>query len=724
MKALRFQCAGTLAFLVAAVLFCCPFARADVFGPITLVSSGNLTGSEYLQQAELAGDAVISQDGRYVAFDGSFGGRSGIFRRDRGSDEVAMVAEGDATLPSISQDGRYVSFTTTTRLDEQNDTNKAPDVYVRDMSVPLSGRCPVGWEEAGERCPYAIASAVDGSARGLTYEYPRALYASELPFNETHFGSFASGRSALSADGREVAFITTAVSDLAGVEAPPLPRLQVLVRHLDSRHTELLSTTYREGVQTSEPVAGEAGAVFAGSTRDPLPFPEHFGGASISADGSTVAWMGAALGAQAPFLEGEGVGEGYTEPLWRKVGDPGARTRRITGGSDPLAPACASSGERTPTEPPTLSDPCQGPFETTGGKAGVAGLWTAGTEWNYVPQLSADGETVAFLATARYIASGSELRSAEFSDDLYVADMREGRTRVQALSRITELAGGGANDPARTGPIMDLGISPDGRQIAFASGRSIFPLGSPAFVSPLAAGGGFPQLYDADLASDTLTRVTVGYEGRRPEGAGRGSTGSPSFSFDGSTLAFASIDSNLIYGDGNGALDAFIVPRLSFPSLPTPQETSLAPANPSPSPRWTLSATTISRRNGTVLVYVQVPAAGSLQAVASGNVPVSGTGSSARSGRAPHRRAKRTLKSTNVSARSAKAGAAGLLIVPLTLHGPYAYLAGVPHGLYANVRLAFSAPGRAALRASLNVVFQKLPGHHARRLSRKRGVPR
>ena len=85
-------------------------ASADVFGPISLVSENPV------QQAEYAHDSVISSDGHYLAFDGSFGGKIGVWRRDLQSGTVEEVAPGDAERPSISADGRYISFTTTARL--------------------------------------------------------------------------------------------------------------------------------------------------------------------------------------------------------------------------------------------------------------------------------------------------------------------------------------------------------------------------------------------------------------------------------------------------------------------------------------------------------------------------------------------------------------------------------------------------------------------------------
>ena len=173
---------------------------------------------------------------------------------------------------------------------------------------------------------YVLASALNESTKGLTYEYG-ASPASE----EKQYGSAAVGRSAISANGNEVAFVTTAVSNLV---APHTPALQVAVRYLDEDRTVLVSRCF-ECTNTDEPVSvqeGEKtyGALYPGSASkfgfrpppangewedDPPP------GASISADGSTVAWMGEDIGRQAPMLPDETPVALYTEPLWRRIAD-------------------------------------------------------------------------------------------------------------------------------------------------------------------------------------------------------------------------------------------------------------------------------------------------------------------------------------------------------------------------------------------------------------------
>ncbi|HEY2181676.1 MAG TPA: hypothetical protein VGH09_08405 [Solirubrobacteraceae bacterium] len=722
-------------------------AQADVFGPTSLASAGVVPGGAFVQQAESANDAAVSGNGRYVAFDGSFAGRRGVFRRDLATGEVATVAEGDAMLPSISADGRYVSFTTTAQLDAEDDTNGAPDVYVRDMAKPSPHPCPEGWrasEQETEECAFTLASAVNGSSVGLAYAPgPSGL------------GSVAAGRSALSADGNEVAFETTAVSNLAnppGVVEPATAAPQIAVRYLDSDTTRLVTVRYDQATGSSQlysdgrpeptPTSAEGrfGAVYpSGENIPPFPspaFPAPPVGASLSADGSTVAWMAQQIAEQAPVMRGADLADhpDYTEPLWRRIGEgQSAPTRRVTGGSDPTSVRCEQSGETQLSSPATLADPCQGPFETEGGREGSAtGLWTGGTSFDYLPRLSANGMIVALLANAREIASGEELSAAQRSDDLYVVNMSDGLTREAATRRLTEIAG--ASSGNGTSPIVDLGVSPGGDQIALSSERSFFPLGSPTYVSPPAGAAGAVELYDVDLEDDTLTRVTQGFEGGPSEGpVGSGHepsfTGSPSFTTDGNLLAFSSNSTNLVYGDGNKNSDAFVVDRRVFTSESPVSEISGAPVSPALAPAWQLQATALSRRDGTVLLEVLVPGAGTLRAGARGAVRVATSVRSASVGagrkrRASHAgRARVTVQTRTVASALKRPGEASLFPVTLKLARAYSALASARGGFSANVALSFSATGHPVLHDTLAVSFvraaHKTHARHSRRPKRR-----
>ena len=408
------------------------------------------------------------------------------------------------------------------------------------------------------------------------------------------------------------------------------------------------------------------------------------------------------------------------EPLWRRIaGAVPEPTRRITGGADPANPACAASGETEPVRPPTLSDPCQGPFFTqlVSAETQPEGVFNAALG-STLPQLSANGRTVAFVASQRPIAAGNIEKEKVLSNDLYVVDMADGLTRVQALQRLTELESEEADIQGIVAPIIDLSISPDGSQIAFTTARTAFPLGSPAYVTPPAAKSEMQELFDVDLGDDTLTRITHGYQGETQQsepanGVAEGmEAGSPSFSADGNTLAFSSAATNLVYGEGNRATSVFVVSRKPFEAEPVSQLVSPAPASPNTEPAWLLNASAYSRRDGSVLLEVEVPGAGSLIANAQSSVRVKVARSHAarRGGRRSRSvgRATTTVASRRVASGKKRAGGEGLVKLALSLASGYRALALQRGGLSAHgdTRVCRARP-RSAARAR----FGHVPAH-------------
>jgi hypothetical protein len=722
-------------------------ARADVFGPLSLVSASPF------QQVEYAHDPAISGDGRYVVFDGSIGGIRGVWRREnRAGGNLEQVAGGDAELPSISQSGQYVSFTTNEGAtlatitdglpDPVHETHEAPNVYVRDMS-----------KQPGQEGAFALASP-------LSYEYSAGQ---SKEFEEENYGAQAAGRTALSADGRKVVFVTTAASDLDGPGTPPL---QVAVHDLETGATELVSveddpTTGRPALENGQvkpvQIEREGNTVLGAAYTPGSGGPPLFGtgtrtgvGASISADGSTVAWMGQDLGEQVQTLPAESLPGKYGEPLWRRIGSgEQAPTRRITGGSDLANPQCAANPEASLPEPAaqTLSDPCQGPFRT----AASTGVWNLAGN---IPVLSATGETVAFIANQPTVALGSDFGSgggdASRTSDLYVADMREGLSRVQALRALTQLASGNEADVANNANILEIAISADGQQVAFTTRRTVFPLGSPAYVSAPASVPGLGELFEVDLQDDTLTRVTRSYEGGPgeqpheelgevdPYSEGQGAL-SPSFSGGGELLAFSSTASNLVYGDGNtpplkalgDGSDAFVVSRIIFSSSAEPQVISPSPPSPTLTPVWSLGVTARSLGDGRVMLYAALPGAGTLSASASSEVRVrshssrSATRRSVRS--ASSRRSRATVVKRTVAGAKHVLGAGGdgLASLALKLTPSYAALADRKGGLSASVTVSFSAPGHPTLRRRVSVTFvRRLQPHRSAASKDARARPR
>ncbi len=701
-------------------------ASADVFGPISLASASTT------EQADYAHDPAMSADGRYVAYDGYFDGQTGVWRRDLQTGTVAPVAVGEpgtpagsALLPSISEEGRYVSFTTQAALTPANDLNHGPDVYVRDMDVSETQPCAEEQVlQPAEACAFTLASAVSGSTQGLTYEYS----AGEGRENEEKVdGAQASSRNAITAGGREVIFVTTARSDLDGAGTPAL---EAAVRHLDSGITETVSVEIdpetgapKQGENGKDlPVAAEFenaktyGAVYDSSSKPPPfeaqgPYEATYEvPASISADGSTVAWLAQDIAEQAPVAAGEFAPARYSDVLWRRIsGGEGARARRVSGGE-------------------------QGPFLPVEGD----GIWRS-EKAESVPRLDRDGHEVAFSANAPLAARGEDfgLGSTQLPSDLYIAEMQEGA--LPAITPLTEFAGGDTTSIAEDASIFDYSISPSGSQVAFSTKRIAFPLGSPALVSEPATVPGLLELFDIDLSNATLTRVSEGYEGGAPEHPHSASTSkeedayptpgdgalAPSFSGDGEELAFSSTASNLVYGDGNtpphdnprfDGSDVFLVKRIQFLPTPAAQIISEAPAGPAVIPTRTLGVTASSLGDGRVRLYVEAPGAGTLRAAASAGVTIASKRTSRTRGK-KSARAKVLTRTVATLVRPASGNAEGLTILTLGLASSYRALAEHPRGLSGTVTVTFTAAGQRALHARIAVKFRRKPAHKAKKAS-------
>lgn len=742
LRALTLALLGALVVCSAA---CAPPGAADVFGPIELLSLRSVQGGAsgpLTEQAESAGESVVSADGRYVVFTGSFAGHHGIWRRDLQTGAVEQVAPGRAKLPSVSAEGRYVSFTTTEPLAPEEDHNRSPDVYLRDMERPCSesascAACPERQSQAErEACPFVLVSAVNGSLEAPTYSYPEATDAEQLASEEAAYGSLATGASAISATGESVAFETGAVSNLLGTETPAR---EILVRNVPREETRLVSSEFdpQTGQDTGVPVPVAAGAGAA------LPVSgfgnARFGGASIDAAGNIVTWEGQQIARQARLLpqEQDEYSADFDEPLYRDLDEgPSAATRRVTGGSDPEDQACAASGEQELPLSPSLADPCQGPF--TYASTLPEDFLLNATNVDFVPKLSASGNEVAFLASAKEVAAGQEIPDTESDDDLYVSEIGGQASRVAALKRITELASE-ITDTERAAPIYEFAISPDGSQLAFTTRRTEFPLGSLTYVSPVQAQSGVRELFDADLADGTLTRITHGFSsesasseetGALPEEEG---ATSPSFDRSGELLSFSSGADNLVYGDGNDASDAYLVRRTLFTNTAPQQYLSSPPPGLTLRPAWQLSVTAEVTRDGTLVLNVLVPGAGSLSATASATVPEAASATSARRrhgtkmalgrSRRIRRHAHSARISRIISQSVAVAASAGGERLTLTPQSRYSALVHSTEGLYATVRVQFAAPGRPVLTAKLSVVF-KTPQQPGKRLGTERAKRR
>ncbi|MCL2770349.1 MAG: hypothetical protein FWD42_09630, partial [Solirubrobacterales bacterium] len=623
---------------VAIALGACALAPAAAcadFGQATLLSGTSAPQFEQPIEFNEANAPALAAGGRYVVFQGRLAGVPGVWRRDLLTGEVALVAGAfallpgaseaqralnapDAAAPSISADGRTVAFTTSADLEPLEDgrgeppsDRGCPEVYVRDMSV-----------QAGRPGAYTLAAALDGSGEGIAFTQRYAACRASSGFPPA--GAQAAAGVALSEDGRRVAFTVLSESNLGGAATSPG---QVAVRDLETQTTTLVTST-----PAGAPVMGggafpdafalangaQLGSIGLENGQTQLGDQAAGSTAAISADGSTVAWLGMNVPAQVPgaagiekqieeHARGGGAG-GEAEPLWRRLG--GGATVRLLAGSD-LGFFVANPAERpNPVEDGSL-------------------IGTQDADY-LPPALSRDGDTVAVVASApgpAAVASVSERVSglSAFNSDAFAVrvDGPAGAPQVRPLTELTTY------DAPREAveAVKDVAISPDGTRVAFDTARSPLYLPSLVAISPPAAEE-HSTTYEANLELNTLQRVTATYDGAEANGQ----AGLLSFSGDGHTLAFASQATNLIFGDAIDAWQVYAARELPESAQPTPQEIGAQPSQPSsPGPTWLLNVTAVPERDGSALVRAGVPGAGRLTVSAGAQLP----GGAARGARPP-----------------------------------------------------------------------------------------
>ncbi len=715
--------AWALALLV--VFAASPLACANFTVPMLLSGSSEL-------QFDHANAPALAGGGRYVVFQGSLAGVSGVYRRDLDGGTVEPVAVADpgdpaisapdAAAPSVSADGQYVAFTTTADLEPEHvpagggrpegepavDAG-CPEVYVRNMQLPASAPGA-----------YTLVAAVNGGGQGI-------VFAGGCPPAKGGFaiaGAQAAPAVAMSADGRSVVFTVLSASDLASAGAQAgTPPSQVAVRDLATQTTTLVSAT-PAGAPTSGGGAypsEQAERHLSPPTSSETPIAQEEvtdSTAAISGDGSTVAWLGTNVPAQVPGSAAEIEADTYhetearpaaneVEPLWRRVADgPSAFTRRLMAGA-------GLDMFYSPEEP--------GEIVTAGTLVGTL------TVPAFVPPaLSENGESVALISNA---PRPPAVRSVELvgkipTTDAYLVHADDDPAAAVRVTPLTETPNYDAT-PAALGYIANIAISPGGGRVAFDAQRTEFVLPSLALVSPPVSYTDDGEIYEANLTLGTLQRVSATYDGAQPTGA----AGLLAFGENERLLAFASRATNLFYGDAVKAPEVYLTEEASSEVPAATEGVGVAPEEPLPHGESRLDATAVALPDGRVRVHARTPGAGTLTVAARSQLPGVGTAQPAKHSRATRRsRARRgrsvsaarvpRLLDRTVGRAVGRVRASGELTLTVSIAAPYRSLVD-GRGLYAVLRVSFAAPGRRSLVAEIPVTFHRVV--RARRTANRRG---
>ena len=235
-------------------------------------------------------------------------------------------------------------------------------------------------------------------------------------------------------------------------------------------------------------------------------------------------------------------------------------------------------------------------------RASVATDGTPGNDFSIQPALSADGRYVAFYSLATNLVPGD----TNGVEDVFVRDMQTGlTTRVSVASDGTQ--GNGAS--------FSPSFSADGRYVAFQSAATNLVSGDT---------NGTADVFVRDLQTALTMRVSVGNDGTQANALSQ----LPGFSADGRYVGFSSGASNLVLSDTNNQFDVFVTGGVTV--SPTSVSVPSAGGTRSVTVTFDYPGTPWSATTTTPWITINPPNGGS----ASGTLNFTVAANSARRGRA------------------------------------------------------------------------------------------
>jgi Tol biopolymer transport system component len=290
---------------------------------------------------------------------------------------------------------------------------------------------------------------------------------------------------------------------------------------------------------------------------------------SVTADEGITQWIskdaGESGGRELPSVSADGryvayVGRGEGQGVW--LTDRTAKTTtRLTTGSH-FNPAVSDDGRYVAFVEYGAERSVKRIAVATGviEAVSLSDAGTAAAGLSDFPSISASGRYVAFQSTDK-----------ELDDDVTQPAAGGGPNRAYVRDMVndeTEMVGVTNDGEASQGSAIKPDISPDGRYVAFAAEAAnlLPPVPAATVAAEEEETTAAQQIYLRDRKADTTTLVSEGTDGL-PGDAVSAPVFGPTVSDDGTKVAFESLASNLVDGDTNADVDAFVRTMASGPTI-------------------------------------------------------------------------------------------------------------------------------------------------------------
>lgn len=499
----------------------------------------------------------LSADGRYVAFHsaasnlvaGDTNATDDIFVKDLASGVITQAStassategNGASQAANISGDGRYVAFVSSASNLVSDDTNAAPDIFVKDRTTGITTRVSTGTSGLQANSPSATP--------GISADGRYVVFQSEA---NNLVSDDVNGHQDIFVKDRSTGVTTRVSTDSSAVSAnhdSSRPSISGDGRYVvfESEAGNLVSgdTNGHRDIFVKDRVAGITTRVSIGPAA--VEGNQDSSYASISADGRFVTYQsaasnlvvgdtnlgpdvflhdmasGATIRASTGFPAAQGNGDCFASAV---SGD--GRYVLFASYADNLVAGDTNGGTDV-----FAKDLSSGAIAAVSNRnAEISAIEAGFGTYTGQPSISGDGRYVAFASNAGNLVFDDTNQAM----DIFMKDLLTGVTTRVSTDSAGSQGNGGSWEP---------GISSDGRYVAFSSSASNLAPGDT---------NGVWDVFVKDMLTGVTSRVSVSSSAVQ----GNDDSGDPSVSNDGRYVAFSSYASTLVSDDSNYRKDVFV----------------------------------------------------------------------------------------------------------------------------------------------------------------------